>query len=130
MASSDNHFSRPGTGYKEMWRAKLTEARLDRLCGGECYNPPNKRKIITHLEVVRITPQTSAGESMDDLIQGPWSSFECKPDENGRSASFTDEEFTSLGRNSVYYVRAEPLVCDRDDNGRCLEITSHCFDHR
>lgn len=34
----------------------LGDARLELLCGGECYHPADTRKVIERIEVVRITP--------------------------------------------------------------------------
>ena len=94
--------------------------------------PGEERRLITRIEVIRIRPQSRAGESVDELIEDPWKSFECDPDPAGCVVRFHDPEFADAGRESVYYVRAvqEPtpvinadnLRCERDESGACTEV--------
>ena len=110
----------------------LTPERLERLCRGECYNPTDERKLITRIEVVRITPQSYAEEPVDTLIEDPWRSFDCAPDPLGCAVEFEDEAFASGERDALYYVRAieEPslavngalLDCTYDEIGDCVAI--------
>ncbi len=110
----------------------LSAERLDRLCGGECYHPSDRRKRIDRIEVIRIRPQMVAGEDLGSLIEDPWRVIPCPSGTEGCQVAFSDPEFPRIGRDSVYYVRAiqeasptinaRNLRCTRDDQGRCLEI--------
>jgi len=112
--------------------AGLSEERLDHLCRGECYNPGDQRKRIDRIEVVRIRPQSAAGESIGELIDDPWQVHACPPGRAGCRVSFTDNEFAANGRDTVYYVRAieeasptingDGLRCARDESGSCIEV--------
>jgi hypothetical protein len=84
----------------------LSPERLEYLCAGECYHPSDERHPITAIEVVRIRPQNAPEEDVDGLIEDPWRRFECPPDPAGCVVTFRDEEFTSAGRDALYYVRA------------------------
>jgi hypothetical protein len=109
----------------------LGSERIERLCGGECYQPTDTRREIRRIEVVRIRPQTTPDEDMASLIDDPWQSFECAPDPNGCVATFIDEEFSAGRRDVVYYARvfegAEPTVngntvrCTPGSETSCLE---------
>ena len=123
------------------WSAQaLGPERLERLCRGECYNPSDQRLRITRLEVVRIRPQTEKGESVDRLIEDPWRRLDCPGDPAGCVAEFDDPEFVVGGRDAIYYVRAiqEPtpavngggLRCDRDAEGRCVQVHPCYGDYR
>ena len=80
----------------------LSSDRLDYLCAGECYNPSNERHILDQIEVIKITPQSYAGESIKPLIQDPWMTIPC----NGRGECIVEFEDQNFSRDSVYYVRA------------------------
>ncbi|MDC1526456.1 DUF3604 domain-containing protein [bacterium] len=80
----------------------LSPKRLEYLCAGECYNPSNERHIIDRIEIIKITPQSYAGEAVSPLIDDAWKTISCE----GKSEcviKFEDESYT---RDSVYYVRA------------------------
>jgi hypothetical protein len=106
--------------------------RVARLCQGECYNPSDRRRPITRIEVVRITPQVREDEAIEALIEDPWLILPCRGEGVGCRVAFTDPEFPNLGREALYYVRAieapspavgaDPLGCTRDDSGRCIAI--------
>ncbi len=110
----------------------LGAERLASVCLGECYHPGETRRRIARIEVVRIRPQTRAGESVSSLIEDPWRSFACEPSAAGCSVTFEDPDFGAVGRDAVYYARAveEPtpkinagqLRCTRDAEGRCREV--------
>jgi len=110
----------------------LAPARLAALCRGDCYNPSDERRRITRIEVVRIRPQATPGEAVDELIEDPWHVFGCRDDAAGCVVEFDDPEFGSAARDSVYYVRAieapSPAVnakllgCTRDAEGRCTQV--------
>jgi hypothetical protein len=109
-------------------------ARAARLCQGECYNPTDKRRPITRIEVVRIRP----GADPDPVkrIEDPWRVIRCPDDPSGCQAAFTDPEFGTSGRDALYYVRAieapspavdaNPLGCTYDESGRCTKVNP-CF---
>jgi Protein of unknown function (DUF3604) len=110
----------------------LSHDRLQRLCGGECYHPGDRRKRIDRIEVVRIRPQIVAGEAMESLIDDPWRVLSCDSGEEGCTVRFSDPEFASSARDAVYYVRAlqEPsptvnganLRCEYDEAGQCIAV--------
>jgi hypothetical protein len=95
----------------------LGPERLERLCRGECYQPSDRRRRIERIEVVRIRPQQTQGEPVEDLIEDPWRVLECTGDPAGCEVFFEDDEFT---RDSVYYVRAleEPSLAINGANVR------------
>jgi hypothetical protein len=119
-------------GCPQYSQTALGPKRLARLCKNECYNPSNERKLIERIDIIRIRPQTKAGEDVAQLIQDPWKTFKCPPNANGCSVTFTDPEFPAQGRPATYYARAiqEPakminadnLRCTRDANGDCKSI--------
>jgi hypothetical protein len=106
--------------------------RLDAMCRGECYNPGDTRKLITRIEVIRILPQDTPGENIAKLIEDPYKTFRCPANPDGCTVQFTDDEYASLGRDAVYYVRAieEPsmtvnadnLRCEHDADGNCIKV--------
>jgi hypothetical protein len=120
-------------GCPEYARQALGEERLERVCLGECYNPADRRRLITRIEVVRIRPQSHADEPVAPLIEDPWRSLPCDPDPAGCTVTFGDPDFAGVGRDALYYVRAieEPapginaggIRCERDAAGRCIEAT-------
>jgi hypothetical protein len=110
----------------------LPADRLQRLCGGECYNPGDRRKRIDRIEVVRIRPQIIAGEAVASLIEDPWRVLPCPSDEEGCTVRFSDPDFAAAQRDAVYYVRAledatptinaDNLRCERDASGQCIAV--------
>lgn len=110
----------------------LSPERLEHLCRGECYNPSDQRKLITRIEIVRIRPQSYAGEPIVNLIDDAWKVFPCPPDEAGCTVQFSDEEYLTNGRDALYYARAieeesdavngGQLRCTRDEDGNCISI--------
>ncbi len=119
-------------GCPEFSTGALTPERIEALCKGECYHPSDQRKLITRIEIVRIRPQLTQGEPMDPLIDDPWQTFHCPPDQNGCSVSFEDPDFATLGRDVVYYARAieetsqavnaKSLRCTYDAEGDCVSM--------
>ncbi|MGI9292653.1 MAG: DUF3604 domain-containing protein, partial [Pseudomonadales bacterium] len=113
-------------------QATLGPARLQRLCRGECYNPSDTRHPIVRIEVVKVTPQISASEPLDGLIQDPWRVFPCDAGGVGCVVRFSDEEYLSGGRSAAYYVRAiqnatptvngAQLRCEHDESGQCVKV--------
>jgi hypothetical protein len=115
-----------------------TRARLpaERLCLGECYQPGERRRVITRIEIERIRPQVRPGEPVAELVEDPWRILPCPADPLGCRVEFEDPEFAGAGREFVYYVRAiqepslavngDPLRCERDIDGRCIR-TRPCY---
>jgi hypothetical protein len=118
----------------------LSGERLHHLCRGECYNPSDRRRRITRIEVVRIRPQAVAGEAVAPLIDDPWKVLPCGGDPSGCEVVFEDPEFPAAGRDSLYYVRAieEPspavnaanLRCEYDADGDCVKVGPCHGDYR
>jgi hypothetical protein len=118
----------------------LDSERLELLCGGECYNPGEERQLIERIEVVRIRPQISPDEKVDDLIEDPWRSFDCVPDQAGCRIEFVDPDFVAGERESIYYVRAiqestqminaDNVRCEYDENGQCIAVNPCYGDYR
>jgi len=104
------------------------------LCRGECHHPADRRHRITRIEVVRIRPQIRPDEDPTTLIEDPWRVLPCTPaSESGCVVQLEDPSFVEGGRDALYYVRAiqeptpavggDPLHCERDAEGRCLEAS-------
>ena len=110
----------------------LSPERLNRLCQGECYHPSDRRRRITRIEVVRITPQRNGEEAIEGLVEDPWKVIPCPADGGGCQVAFSDPELPGLGRDALYYVRAieepslavgaNPLGCTADESGRCVSL--------
>lgn len=100
-------------------------------CGGECYNPTDRRNGMDRIEVVRIRPQISPDEDLDDLIDDPFAVLDCGGAETC-TVEFSDPDYVSGGRDALYYVRAvqlptgqlnhEDLRCTFDEDGNCIEV--------
>ena len=105
----------------------LGAERLERLCGGDCYQPSDTRRVITRVEVVRIRPQREAGEALHLLIDDPWIVLPCPGDPSGCAATFSDPDFTASRRDTVYYVRAVEAPSDAVNGGtlRCQGDDCH-----
>lgn len=127
-------------GCPEYARAGLGAERVQTLCGGECYNPGDERYRIDRIEVVRIRPQQQADEAVAQLIEDPWRSFQCDGDPAGCTVEFEDPEFSSAGRETLYYVRAiqettaminaANLRCEYDESGSCIAVNPCYGDYR
>ncbi len=111
--------------------AALSTERLERLCGGECYNPGDQRHRLDRIEVVRIQPARSSEEALGDLIEDPWRVLPCRDSGGGCVVEFGDSDFAKEQRDTLYYVRAiqapTPAIgagglrCERDETGACIE---------
>ncbi len=118
----------------------LSSERLHHLCRDECYNPSDRRRRITRIEVIRIRPQMRAGEAIAPLIEDPWKTLLCPNNPAGCEVAFDDPDFSEAHRDTVYYVRAieEPseavnsanLRCAFDAAGDCTEIDPCYGDYR
>jgi hypothetical protein len=110
----------------------LGPEQLARLCRGECYHPSEVRRRIARIEVVRIRPQNAPDEPVAPLIEDPWRVLACEPNEAGCAATFSDPDFVSASRDTLYYVRAieekslavnaDLLRCERDGSGKCVRV--------
>jgi hypothetical protein len=131
---------RQAPGCPDFTAQGMSAERLERLCGGECYNPTNQRLRITRIEVVRIRPQTRPGEDVAALIEDVWRTLPCNDVGQGCVVEFTDAEFARSRRDAVYYVRAiqEPtpringgnLRPTRDAQGRTTAVDPCWGDYR
>lgn len=127
-------------GCPDYANAGLGAERIETLCGGECYHPGDERHLIDRLEVIRIRPQVEAGETVAQLIEDPWRSFQCDGDAAGCTVQFSDPDFVAAGRESIYYVRAiqestgminaANVRCEYDDTGACIEVRPCFGDYR
>lgn len=119
-------------GCPQFVEGALGPERAMSLCRGECFNPLDERMAITAIEVIRIRPQIHVDEDVAGLIDDPWKRFECTGDGAGCEVTFTDDEFSTTGRDALYYVRAlqaeEPIMnagnlrCTRDGEGNCIAV--------
>ena len=110
----------------------LGAERLADLCRGQCYFPGDERKLISRIEVVRIRPQINSEEALNELIDSPWRVYECSDNPDGCEVEFRDEEYDSVARDTVYYVRAieEPSDavngamqgCEFSEQGECIAV--------
>ncbi|MFT5483806.1 MAG: hypothetical protein ACI9GW_002465 [Halieaceae bacterium] len=107
-------------GCPDYVKRALSAKKLQYLARDECYNPSEERYLIDRIEVVRIKPQITANEPVDRLIEDSWRVFECVPDAAGCSVEFSDADFPSSARDTIYYVRAieEPSPTINGDNLR------------
>jgi hypothetical protein len=127
-------------GCPEYAVSALSPQRLQYLCRGECYNPSDRRRLITNIDVIRIRPQALPGEPVRALIEDPWRRFPCAPDAAGCQVEFEDTDFVAGDRETLYYVRAvqEPtlavnaggLRCTYDAAGNCTEVHPCYGDYR
>jgi hypothetical protein len=119
-------------GCPERTQSVLGAEEMERICMGECYHPSDRRRPITRIEVIKVTPQRVAGEDVAALIADPWRSFACEPDASGCAVSFSDPDYATDGREAVFYVRAfeapkpgvnaQNLRCERDQDGECISV--------
>ena len=116
--------------------SSVSSEEIKKLCKNECYNPSNKRKQISRIEIIKITPQNTKDEEVDKLIFDPWKTFICPEDTTNCRITFTDEDYAEDKRDSVYYVRAieKPSLrinkgnirCDFDEQGNCKKV-NFCY---
>ena len=119
---------------------KITKEDIARICKNECYNPSDERKIITRIEVIKISPQINPGEKVDNLIEDPWKVIDCPLDQNGCEISFEDTSYSENQRDVSFYVRAiqEPspsvnaknIRCEYNEKGECIKVNMCYGDNR
>lgn len=112
----------------------LGATRIQSLCRGQCYNPGDKRGLITRIEIIRIRPQNYPGEPVEKLIEDPWKTHQCTPDQAGCEYTFQDDQFERAARDTLYYARAigEPKMMINgntqniryDEQGQYVGMTS------
>ena len=127
-------------GCPQFAKNALGAERLQRLCGGECYNPSDERRRIQRIEVIRIKPQIGSDEPVGNLIQDPWMVLPCPDDPLGCTVEFEDKEFPGSQGNTVYYVRAIQeeaeminagnLRCEYSEQGECITVNPCYGDYR
>jgi len=108
----------------------LGKERLERICAGECYNPGDRRRHITRIEVIRIERQQREDEPVTDLIQDPWKTIPCPEGPDLCVVEFEDPSYSELDRDLLYYVRAiqEPTPTVNGDGLRCHNGECHpCY---
>ena len=127
-------------GCPEFAAQGISGKRIEKLCAGECYNPSSERHKVTRIEIIKITPQITPSEKVDDLIIDPWLTLPCPDNQKGCEVKFEDKDFINDDRQALYYARAiqEPtetingdaLRCTYDDKGNCLEVNPCYGDYR
>ena len=120
--------------------SRVTEEDIARICKNECYNPSDERKVITRIEVIKVSPQIITGEKVDNLIKDPWKVFKCPSNQNGCEISFEDVSYSGDKRDVSYYVRAiqEPspsvnaknIRCEYNSKGECIKVNICYGDNR
>jgi len=119
-------------GCPEEAAAALGAERLQKISGGECYNPSDTRNPIERIEVIRIRPQTAAEEPIGELIEDPWKTYKCNDTGSGCEFEFEDPEYVAAGRETIYYVRALQIAtptinaaglhCETSTDGQCATV--------
>jgi len=119
---------------------KITREDIERICKNECYNPSDERKIITRIEVIKVSPQINPGEKVDNLIEDPWKVIDCPLDQNGCEVSFEDTSYSENQRDVSFYIRAiqEPspsvnaknIRCEYNEKGECIKVNMCYGDNR
>lgn len=128
-------------GCPDFAKAGMDEARLTKLCSGECDNPSDERSRITRIEVVKIRPQKTKDEDLAKLVQDRFIVHECDASADGAcSFTFSDPSYGTDGRDALYYVKAiqeaEPMIngdtlkCERDAAGKCVKVNLCYGDYR
>lgn len=120
--------------------AKAPAGFIERYCLGECYNPSDERLRIERIEIVRIRPQRTANEPLEDLIDDPWKVLPCPRGTTPCQVTFEDPEFVDRQRPTLYYARALQeetpslnagnLRCTYDAQGNCVAIRPCYSDYR
>lgn len=109
-------------GCPDYVKATLEKNHLEKMSHGECYHPSDTRYRIDRIEVVRIRPQSFEGEPLKDLIEDRWKVIECSADSSSCTVEFDDPEYSTQGRDTLYYVRAieEPVETINGGNLRTV----------
>ena len=77
---------------------------------------------------------------MATLIEDPWLTHTCEPNQLGCTFDWVDPDYSSQARDTLYYVRAiqEPsdainannLRCEYDNDGNCIKVNPCYGDYR
>ncbi len=94
------------SGCPDFINAGMDADKLEKMSFGECFNPTQQRHHMDKIEIIRIRPQSFAGEDVADLIEDPWKTFDCPKDSAKCEVNFSDDEFPGKQRDTVYYARA------------------------
>jgi hypothetical protein len=86
----------------------LGEERVERICAGECYNPGDRRRRITRIEVIRIQRQRAADEPVADLIEDPWKTIPCPEGPELCVVEFEDPAGTYCTTSARFRSRHRP----------------------
>jgi hypothetical protein len=108
----------------------LGEERVERICAGECYHPGDRRRRITRIEVIRIRRQRAEDEPVAELIEDPWLTIPCPEDRELCTVEFEDPSYSTLARDTLYYVRAiqEPTPTVNGGGLRCTgAVCEPCY---
>ena len=89
--------SKQAPGCPEWVHAEKGEDFIREVCFGECYNPTGERHLITRLEGVKVTPQLTPDEPLEERIHDPFVTHSCGADPDGCSFRFTDTSFLQNG---------------------------------
>lgn len=118
----------------------LSPERLQKICGGEAYNPTSVRQKIVRIEVVRIRPQMSPGQDISQRIDDPFKVKQCDGNPEGCSFEFSDPEYAEGSGDATYYARAiqeatptingGALRCEYNAEGVCIKVNPCYGDYR
>ncbi len=118
----------------------ISKERLQKICGGEAYNPTNERHGIARIEIVRIRPQTKPDQEIGERIDDPFLVKQCDGNPDGCRFEFSDPDYAQGDVDAIYYARgiqeatptvnAEALRCDYNAEGVCVKVNPCFGDYR
>ncbi|MDF2372236.1 MAG: DUF3604 domain-containing protein [Rhizobiaceae bacterium] len=127
-------------GMPDFYEKGISKQRLQKICGGESYNPTNERYKIDRIEIVRIRPQTSPGQDISRRIDDPFLVKKCDGNADGCQFDFSDPEYADGKTDAIYYARAiqeatptinaDNLRCEYNAEGICVKVNPCFGDYR